>query len=92
MEHVIQSVLIIIAFILGYNIGRGKDALPSEEIKKGTIRIVETIKKAIPPKIIESDIGPVNRPTQKENFIRDNPDWAEEQEVLTKEFDSLLKR
>lgn len=77
------ALLVLISLLIGYKLGKDQ-TIVSVDTKK---QINQIFKKVVP----KSDVGPIERPTTQQNFYRDNPQMATENDVMQNTFDTLNK-
>lgn len=83
IELLIGFTITIVSLLLGFSLGRNSAPLTPEMSKK----ITRIFRKVVPPS--EREIGPVERPTQMQNYLRDNPQIAREKRIMEQQFDEL---
>lgn len=73
----------VISLFIGYVLGKNKDnTINTPDVKK---QIQQIFNKIAP----NPDVGAVTRPTVKQNYYRDNPVMAQEQDVMDNALDTL---
>lgn len=76
-------VLTLISLLVGYNLGKHQQVVPPDTQKQ----IARIFQKVVP----NDEVGAVMRPTAQDNYYRDNPQIAREDELMASEFDNLNK-
>ncbi len=83
IEYLIGSVIALLSLLLGYSLGKHQTAVPPDMNKKIT---------QIFHKVVNNpDVGAVARPTDKDNFYRDNPEALREDQLMTETLKGLQK-
>lgn len=87
MEHfwlfLLGSAVTMISLTIGFNLGHYQSPVNIDSKKK-----IDRIFKRV---IRDPDVGPIERPTAKQNYYRDNPQAAREDEIMEDTFDNLNK-
>ena len=78
------SLLSLGSLLIGYSLGKNQRLIPEQTQK----RINEIFTRVVP----KSDVGPIERPTVQQNFYRDNPRAAIENEVMAQQFGELMSK
>lgn len=83
IESIIVTLISLISLLIGHSLGKHESAMPPDVRKK-----VEQIFKRVVPK---SEVGAIERPTAQDNYYRDNPKIAQEDELMENTIDILNK-
>jgi hypothetical protein len=84
IENIVTWILAITTFLIGYFIGKDKNPLPQDVIKK-----VKRIAQAFP---FKRDIGPVEAPSAEDIRKFKNPLVKAEEEAMKDTFSQILKQ
>lgn len=81
LSFILGFILTTMGICLGYNLGRHSQVVPPDTQKQ----INQIFRKVIPNR----EVGGIPRPTAEQNYYRDNPRQAQEDQIMTKEIDKL---
>lgn len=83
IELITGTAITLISILIGFQLGKNS-AVVTPDVQN---KINKIFTKIVP----KSDVGPILRPSAEQNYYRDNPQAATEQEVMGKTIDELNK-
>lgn len=81
IELITGFVITIVSLYMGFNLGKHA-SIATPDI---TNKVNQIFKRVVP----KTEVGAIERPTQQDNFYRDNPQYAQEQEAVGSTLDDL---
>ena len=83
LDLIVGAVITLLSILIGYNLGKNQSVV-TPDFKK---QVNQIFRRVVPDK----EIGIIERPTAQQNFYRDNPQAAKENEIMEESFNILNK-
>lgn len=83
IELLAGTIISLSSLLIGFSLGKNESPMPPDVRRK----VEQIFKRVVPP----SEVGAIERPTQQDNFYRDNPLIAQEHKIMEDEIDKINK-